>query len=435
MKYINLKKIYLILIVIILNSCDIFEREIDLNESAEELVTITLKLGELDPDLVDSYIGIQELDSNEDIRLELIEKDLKNLYNGLIKVIPSNEIGNQRKNYQLAILKSLEYRIKLLKGDNDNFLRECEKVYQFKPSLRPFSYYDSLLVELDSQIPGQGNLIDRYSKYRNKFIVKNDHLDSSFRKALNYAALKTKEYIKMPMEEGVTVEYMEGAPWSAYNWYKGNYNSLIQVNKSVDIHFEKILDLAAHESYPGHHVYYTKREKNFYKDSGFVEFSIYPLYSPVSFLAEGTAEYGIDLVFPENEKIDYIYNNLVDDKGLTKDELKKYISILDIFEKLDEVIINISQKYLDGEIRIEEAVRMLRKYGLESEISAIRRMNFVRRYRSYIINYTLGKRFVKNYIEKHADNEKSKWDIYRDLIEKPYLPNDLITDTLNYSSI
>lgn len=435
MKYSNLKKIYLILIVIIVNSCEIFENETDLNESAKELVTITLKLGELDPDLVDSYIGLQKLDSNEEIRLELIEKDLKNLFHDISKTKPDNDISLLRKNYQLAILNSLKYRIKFLKGDEVDFLKECEKIYQYKPSLRPISYYDSLLVELDSLIPGEGNLTDRYSKYRNKFIVKNDHLDGSYRKALDYAALKTKEYIEMPIEEGVTIEYMEGAPWSAYNWYKGNYNSLIQVNKSVDIHFEKILDLAAHESYPGHHVYYTKREKNFYKDSGFVEFSIYPLYSPVSFLAEGTAEYGIDLVFPENEKIDYIYNNLVNDEEVSKDDLKKYISILDIFEKLDEVIINISQKYLDGEIRIEEAVRMLRKYGLESEISAIRRMNFVRRYRSYIINYTLGKRFVKNYIEKHADSEESKWDIYKDLIEKPYLPNDLITDTLDYSSI
>ena len=53
------------------------KNETDLNESAKELVTITLKLGELDPDLVDSYIGLQKLDSNEEIRLELIEKGFK----------------------------------------------------------------------------------------------------------------------------------------------------------------------------------------------------------------------------------------------------------------------------------------------------------------------------------------------------------------------
>jgi len=127
-------------------------------------------------------------------------------------------------------------------------------------------------------------------------------------------------------------------------------------------------------------------------------------------------------------------NNINEAKDFTREEIKRYIDILNIFESLDEVIINISQKYLDGEIRIEKAVRILQKYGLESEVSAIRRMNFVRRYRSYIINYTLGKRFVKNYIEKNATDETSKWNIYKELIEKPYLPDDLKKELENYSS-
>lgn len=420
--------------IIAINSCELLESEIDLNNSASELVTITLKLGELDPDLVDSYIGEEILESTAEIKLELIEKDINNLQERLKKKETKNEIETFRKKYQLALLSSLECRIKYLKEEKVEFLDECEQIYQYRPKIKPISYYDSLLVNLDTLIPGEGDLIDRYSDYREKFTVNNENIDNSFKNALNYAADKTKQYIDLPSEEGVIIEYMEGAPWSAYNWYKGNYKSLIQVNKSVDILFEKILDLAAHESYPGHHVYYSKREQHFYRDSGFVEFSIYPLYSPISFLAEGTAEYGIDLVFPEKEKIEFILNNINEAKDFTREEIKRYIDILNIFESLDEVIINISQKYLDGEIRIEKAVRILQKYGLESEVSAIRRMNFVRRYRSYIINYTLGKRFVKNYIEKNATDETSKWNIYKELIEKPYLPDDLKKELENYSS-
>jgi hypothetical protein len=428
-------RIFLIFILIIaINSCELLESEIDLNNSASELVTITLKLGELDPDLVDSYIGEEILESTAEIKLELIEKDINNLQERLKKKETKNEIETFRKKYQLALLSSLECRIKYLKEEKVEFLDECEQIYQYRPKIKPISYYDSLLVNLDTLIPGEGDLIDRYSDYREKFTVNNENIDNSFKNALNYAADKTKQYIDLPSEEGVIIEYMEGAPWSAYNWYKGNYKSLIQVNKSVDILFEKILDLAAHESYPGHHVYYSKREQHFYRDSGFVEFSIYPLYSPISFLAEGTAEYGIDLVFPEKEKIEFILNNINEAKDFTREEIKRYIDILNIFESLDEVIINISQKYLDGEIRIEKAVRILQKYGLESEVSAIRRMNFVRRYRSYIINYTLGKRFVKNYIEKNATDETSKWNIYKELIEKPYLPDDLKKELENYSS-
>jgi len=148
----------------------------------------------------------------------------------------------------------------------------------------------------------------------------------------------------------------------------------------------------------------------------------------------------LPIIFDENKNEmfvfsdNFILNNINEAKDFTREEIKRYIDILNIFESLDEVIINISQKYLDGEIRIEKAVRILQKYGLESEVSAIRRMNFVRRYRSYIINYTLGKRFVKNYIEKNATDETSKWNIYKELIEKPYLPDDLKKELENYSS-
>ncbi len=431
-----MKYIYIIILALFFNSCYFINNELDLDDSANDLVEITLKLGEKDPDLVDSYIGEQLIDTNEEIDLIEVKGDIKSLKSRLTDKEARTEIDIFRKNYQLAMINSLDFRLKILGNEKVKFLDECEGIYQYRPELKPYSYYDSLLSELNLLIPGEGGLKNRFSKYRKKFKVKNENLDKSFNMALQYAANNTKQYIDLPDSEKIEIEFVNGAPWSAYNWYQGNYKSLIQVNQNVDIHFERILDLAAHESYPGHHVYYTKREQNYYKDSGFVEFSIYTLFSPVSFLAEGTAEYGIDLVFPDDEKIEFIKKNVIGAKNITKTELKKYFNALEIVEKLNEVTVNVAKEYLDNDIIIEEAVSLLQKYGLESEKSAIRRMNFIRRYRSYVMNYTLGKRFVKNYIQNKAPNDiKSKWDIYRILIEKPYLPKDLIEDTTSYSSI
>lgn len=431
-----MKLFYLIILTLIINSCYFVNNELNLDDTANDLVELTLKLGEKDPDLVDSYIGELIIDTNEEIDLIEVKRDIKSLKSRLIEKETSSEIDKFRKNYQLAMINALEYRLKILNDEKLNFLDECEGIYQYRPELKPYSYYDSLLSELNILIPGEGDLKSRFSKYREKFKVKNKNLDKSFEKALQFAANSTKQHIELPDSEKIEIEFISGAPWSAYNWYKGDYKSLIQVNKNVEIHFETILDLAAHESYPGHHVYYTKREQNFYKDSGFVEFSIYTLFSPVSFLAEGTAEYGIDLVFPDDEKIGFIKKNVIGAENFTKTELKKYFVALEIVEKLNEATVNVAKSYLDGEIIIEEAVSLLQKYGLESEKSAIRRMNFIRRYRSYVMNYTLGKRFVKNYIQNKAPNDiKSKWDVYRILIEKPYLPKDLIEDTADYSSI
>src|SRR3546814_2875778 len=45
-----------------------------------------------------------------------------------------------------------------------------------------------------------------------------------------------------------------------------------------------------------------KLDEKLVKERGWSEFSVYPLYSPQSLIAEGSANYGIDLAFPESSK-------------------------------------------------------------------------------------------------------------------------------------
>ena len=94
------------------------------------------------------------------------------------------------------------------------------------------------------------------------------------------------------------VEYVTDKSWSGYNWYKGGFHSLIQVNTDLPIFIDRAIDLACHEGYPGHHVYNTLLEKHLVRDRGWIEFSVYPLFSPQSLIAEGTANFGIEVAFP-----------------------------------------------------------------------------------------------------------------------------------------
>jgi hypothetical protein len=73
---------------------------------------------------------------------------------------------------------------------------------------------------------------------------------------------------------------------------------VIQVNTICRSRSIARIDLACHEGYPGHHVYNSLLEKNLVRDRGWVEFSVYPLFSPQSLIAEGTANFGIEVAFP-----------------------------------------------------------------------------------------------------------------------------------------
>ena len=424
-----MKYIIILISIILLFSCKSNENVSPLGDTGIRLVELTLMAGTVDEYLIDSYIGNLSIDTA--IKYDI--KDLKNQIDSLISVvekIPTKDDSQKyRKNYQLGILKATLTRLRVINNEKVTFNEECTSIYQFSPEIYEYEHFDSIIVELDKFLDGNGDLLKRISSYRSNFKVENSDVDIAFKKAVKKSSVETKKYIKIPKVESIEIEYVYGAPWSAYNWYKGNYKSLIQVNKRVDIHLERILDLAAHESYPGHHVYYSLREKDFYRDSNYVEFSIYTLFSPVSFLAEGTAVYGNDLVFPKQNKIDFIRNEITGKYKYSNSELENYFLFLDLLNKLESVQITIARDYIDKKIDDEAAIKLLEKYGLESEESAMRRLSFIKRYRSYIINYTAGKKLVEQYINKKAENSHpKKWEVYKEILTMPYLPPDLVKE-------
>jgi hypothetical protein len=105
-------------------------------------------------------------------------------------------------------------------------------------------------------------------------------------------------HYQLPANEDFKLEYVTDKPWSGYNWYKGNYQSVIQINTDLQIFINRAIDVGSHESYPGHHVYNMLLEKNLYAGKGWIEISLYPLFSPQSLIAEGSANYGIEVAFP-----------------------------------------------------------------------------------------------------------------------------------------
>ena len=53
-------------------------------------------------------------------------------------------------------------------------------------------------------------------------------------------------------------------------------------------------------------------------------------------------------------------------------------------------------------------------------------MKFVDQYRSYVINYNLGKDMVARYIEAAAGDDRSRrWTAFADLLASPRLPSSL----------
>src|SRR5206468_8825717 len=141
-----------------------------------------------------------------------------------------------------------------------------------------------------------------------------------------------------------------GKSWSAYNWYKGKGRSVIQVNTDLPVYVDRAVDLAAHEGYPGHHVYNALLEQHLLKERGWVEFSVYALFSPQSLIAEGSANFGIEMAFPGEERVEFEKARLYPLAGLDPARAEEFERVRQIVDRLAYAGNEAARRYLNGEI-------------------------------------------------------------------------------------
>ena len=148
-------------------------------------------------------------------------------------------------------------------------------------------------------------MIDLYISFIQDFIIPKEKLNAVFSAAIKEARRRTHAQIDLPANENFVVEYVTDKSWSGYNWYQGKSQSLIQINTDLPIYIDRAIDLASHEGYPGHHVYNVLLEQHLVDERGWLEFSVYPLFSPQSLIAEGSANYGIEVAFPAQDRLQF----------------------------------------------------------------------------------------------------------------------------------
>ena len=220
---------------------------------------------------------------------------------------------------------------------------------------------------------------------------------------------------------------MTNKPWGGYNWYKGNFHSVIQVNTDLPIFIDRAVDLAAHEGYPGHHVYNSLLETNLVRDRGWVEFSVYALFSPQSLIAEGTANFGRDVAFPtKTERMKFEKEVLFPAAGIDASRADEYYAVQDLMKDLSYTGNEAARRLINGEIDESAAVQWLQKYAVMGPARAQQRVKFIQRYRSYVINYNLGEDMVRSYIERRSGTDPEKrWREVAKLLSSPRLPSGL----------
>jgi hypothetical protein len=405
------------------------------NQLARDYVKLGLVIGQYDSDFVDAYYGPDSLKPvlakakvfPKDSLIKAVKQLQKKLASYLQK--GSDEVLMGRAFWIKAQLTAFDQRIRIFSGEYSSFDKETKALFGVVVPRYKKEDYQRWLNELNRILPGSGTANYKFEALVDKFSIPGFKVDTLFKTAIQLSRNQTLKHLKLPADESFDLEYVKGKPWSGYNWYKGNFHSLIQLNTDVKILIERAIDVASHESYPGHHVYNTLLEQRLYKEKGWVEISLYPLFSPQSLIAEGTANYGIELVFPGDEKLRFAKEVLLPLAGMDTTGITTYFKALVLKSKLNFVRNDVARGLLDGTMKTEVAQNWLIRYGLYNNESAKKSIDFIRKYRSYVINYNYGLQLVRNYVERTMGNDKSiehRWQVFATLLSNQFTSSDLL---------
>ncbi|UCH62645.1 MAG: hypothetical protein JSU77_12800 [Fidelibacterota bacterium] len=406
------------------------EVELKTNELAQRYAKLVLAMEHHDPGYVDAYYGPAEWRTEVEESPWLLEDALQEADSLLLllsRITPDkDELSQLRHTYLNGQIQAVRFRAELLSGKSASFDQESQGLYGATAPRHSAAYYDSVLEELDNLLPGSGTIPDRYRAYQTQFEIPPERLPEVLDSVVADSRNRTGKYLRLPAGETFELEFVTDKPWSGYNWYKGNSISLIQINTDQPSRIDRVLDLACHEGYPGHHVYHSLFESELYSKRGWVEYCVYPLYSPQSLIAEGTANAGIDLVFPSDARSKYEQEVLYPLAGLDPSLAADYLRVQEIRRKLRYARVDAARALLDGAMSEDETIAWLMKYSLYTDSRARQSVAFFRTYRSYIINYSLGQDLVEAWLDRQSgDSPARRWNAFEKLLTSPYTPGGL----------
>lgn len=399
-----------------------------LDAPALDYVRLALEIGVHEDGYIDSYYGppgLEEEAAKHTRTVVALKAEADRIVAAIekVKVSGLGDLEQRRRASLLAYTRSARFRLDMIAGTRVPFADEAERLFALRPDVKPLESLKPVLAEIDALVPGSGALADRVEAFRLRYVIPKDRLKPVMESAIAECRRRTLRHMALPANENFRMEFVNNKSWSAYNWYEGNAQSLIQVNTDLPMFIDRALGLGCHEGYPGHHVQGIYAEK-LYKERGWIEFAVAPLFSPQGPLNEGGGNFGIDLAFPGGERLAFEQQTLYPLAGLDPKAAPPYDKLRRALDRLVAARITVSAQLLDGKIGRAEARDLLQQYLLVSKARAEQLVAFTEHYRSYVINYVTGEDLVRAYVTR-AGGADAQWRAYELVIGEPTLPEDL----------
>jgi hypothetical protein len=132
------------------------------------------------------------------------------------------------------------------------------------------------------------------------------------------------------------------------------------------------------------------------------------------------------MAFSLSERVAFERDSLFPLAGLDTSLAERNAAVRRVNEELNYARNEVARGYLNGELTKAEAVKAMSRYWLIAPDNAAKQLRFIDTYRSYVINYNLGRDLVAGWVARNAgDSAGRRWRLFGDLLSSPRLPADL----------
>lgn len=395
---------------------------------ADDFVRLALAFEVFDANYVDAFTGPESIADDvkaNPLTLDAIDAKAAELM-ARLDAYETKAANKMRIKHLKGDVLALQTRSLMSRGEKLPFDVETRLLYDAVAPQHTEAEFAAALANYDAALPGEGTLAERLEALQTAMRVPPAKVQAVMEAAIKECRARTKAHYNLPDGERFDLEFVTGKSWSAYNWYKGDYKSLIQVNTDLPLTIDRAIILGCHEGYPGHHVFNILAEQDRIKAKGWSEASVVPLFSPAGPIMEGSGNYGVVLAFPGAEKVKFEQEVLYPLAGIDPELAEIHAVVTASTRLLDHAQIHVAREYLDGRMTRTAAVDFMEKYGVRSRKRAEQSVDFIETYRGYVINYALGQDVIADYINRQSAKGQDPWDSFKYILDTPVAVSDLI---------
>lgn len=371
---------------------------------------------------IDAYYGPPELKAEVAAEPREEAAALRDQLERLSDEIPVD--NETRHRYAEASLRAIDCTIRMLEGEEIDYLDEVRRIYDIRPVKVDESRFEQAQQTLDQLLPNDDNglsLAGRLDRWREQFQLPAPEAVPLFEIIREEVRQRTRALIELPAGEAVEIRLTNNQPWSAYNWYLGNGRSLIEINTDMPLQLNHLLGLLAHEGYPGHHTEQSVKERLLYREKGYAEQAALLLHSPSAVIAEGIATTALEMIFPDDSDYDWNADVLFPAAGrqFASDIATQMRAVAEAAQTQRYVSGNAAILLHTGKLNADQALDYIITYGLSTPERAQKSLSFITHplYRSYPFTYTVGYDLIAAAPDKR--------DTFLRLLTTQSLPSDL----------